>query len=117
MPDRRREEDLTRAQEGFVAVGVAGVWAWQVAREEGDDGKKPGPRKLLPDFDLIQWPGRVVYLIFDSDVAVNPKAAWGEYHLADLLQGRGADVRIVRLPTGPPDADGKPAKTGLDDYF
>jgi putative DNA primase/helicase len=111
------KKTLRGAQEGLVAVGIAGVWAWQVAREEGDDGKKTGPRKLLPDFDLIQWRGRVVYLIFDSDVAVNPNAAWGEYHLAVLLQTRGVDVRIVRLPPGPPDADGKPAKIGLDDFL
>jgi putative DNA primase/helicase len=111
------KKTLRAAQEGFVAVGVAGVWAWQVAREEDDDGKKTGPRKLLPDFDLIQWRGRVVYIIFDSDAGTNPKAGWGEYHLAILLQGRGADVRIVRLPPGPPDADGKPAKTGLDDFL
>jgi putative DNA primase/helicase len=111
------KKTLRVAQEGFVVVGVAGVWAWQVAREEGDDGKKQGPRKLLPDFDLIQWAGRTVYTVFNSDAALNPKAAWGEYHLAVLLQDRGADVRIVRLPQGLPGADGKPAKIGLDDFL
>jgi putative DNA primase/helicase len=111
------KKTLRGAQGGLVAVGVAGVWGWQLAREEDDDGKKMGSRQMLPDFDLIQLRSRVAYLIFDSDVAVNPKAGWGEYHLAALLQGRGADVRIVRLPPGAPDADGKPAKIGLDDYL
>jgi putative DNA primase/helicase len=111
------KKTLRASQEELVAVGVAGVWGWQLAREEDDDGKTQGPRMPLPDFDLIEWSGRVVYLIFDSDVAVNPKAAWGEYHLAIQLQGRGADVRIVRLPIGPLGADGKAAKVGLDDFL
>ena len=111
------KKTLRVAQEGIVAVGVGGVYGWQVAREEGDDGKKQGPRRLLPDFDLIVWPGRVVYLIFDSDAALNPMSAWGVFHLGRLLQERGADVRVVSLPPGPPDGDGKPGKVGADDFL
>ena len=111
------KKTLRVAQEGFVTIGVAGVWAWQLAREEGDDGKKRGERKLLPDFDLIRWAGRPTFLIFDSDSATNPKLAWGVYHLGQLLHARGADVRVVVLPPGPPGEDRKPAKVGADDYL
>src|SRR5262249_23126110 len=37
--------------------------------------------------------------------------------LAYQLACRGAAVKILRLPEGEPDADGEPAKVGLDDYL
>ncbi len=111
------KKTLRMAQEGFVAIGVAGVWAWQLAREEGDDGKKRGERKLLPDFDLIRWAGRPTFLIFDSDSAYEPEVAWGVYHLGQLLHALGADVRVVVLPPGPPGEDRKPAKSAPTTTF
>ncbi len=111
------KKTLRAAQEGLVAVGVASVWSWQVGRVEDDDGKKIGERKLLPDFDLIVWAGRRVYLIFDSDSTTRPILGWGVYYLGQLLQARGAEVRVVVLPPGDPGADGTPAKIGLDDFL
>ena len=111
------KKTLRVAQEGFVAVGVAGVWAWQLAREEGDDGKKRGERKAAARLrpDPVGRPPDVPYLRFG--LRYEPEAGLGVYHLGQLLHARGADVRVVVLPPGPPGEDRKPAKVGADDYL
>src|SRR5581483_5463626 len=93
-----------------------GVYAWQRKRPR-KDGKPVGRRELIPDFDGVQLAGRPVYLVFDSDAATNPNVGWAEWHLAGALRERGARVKVVRLPHGPPGPDGKPTKIGLDDFF
>ena len=63
----------------------------------------------------IPWQGRPVFVCFDSDAATNPNVARAEYALAECLTAKGADVRIVRLPTA---GDAKSGlKAGLDDFL
>ncbi len=99
-------------QDGFPCVGLVGVWGWQSKRPAGADGRKAGPRVLIPDLAAVAWAGRSVSVVFDSDAADKPEVRWAEWHLAQTLQALGADVRAVRLPPGPGGA-----KVGLDDFL
>lgn len=104
-------------QVGFACVGLGGVEAWSKKRETGPDGKKVGKRELIDDFDSIALNGREISIVFDSDSSQKPQIQRAEWGLAQALTERGAIVKVVRLPNGPPDADGNPTKIGLDDYL
>ncbi|MBY0459468.1 MAG: DUF3854 domain-containing protein, partial [Gemmataceae bacterium] len=99
-------------QHGFPCIGLSGVWAWQVNRSKGKDGRGTGTRRLLPDLQAVAWKGRSVFVAFDSDIADKPEVRWAEWHLCEALREAGADVRVVRLPGAD---DG--SKVGLDDYL
>ena len=85
---------------GYPTVGLGGVWSW-----------RQGP-KLIHLFDDIQWAGRKVHLIFDSDAMNNLQVLQAEQALAKVLSAAGALVRIVRIPAIP-----ALGKTGLDDLI
>ena len=104
-------------QEGFVCIGLGGVEAWSKKREKGPDGRKLGKRELISDFDVVALAGREVFIGFDSDLAEKPSVQWAEWNLSQALVELGAVVKVVRLPNGPPDANGEPTKIGLDDYL
>lgn len=114
---------LCADQHGFACIGLSGVFAWQVKQEEDEDGNKIGPRELIPDLDALPWQGRLVYIVYDSDLAQNQLVQWAEFYLAEALKARGADVRVVRLPGGDGgDGGDSPAeagkvKVGLDDFL
>lgn len=82
-----------------LVVGLGGVWSWRWSPKQTQPDGKLGKGKSRPidEFDIIAWRGRTVFLIFDSDVATNPKVAAAEHFLARELRGRGATVRIVRI--------------------
>ena len=92
---------------GFPTVALSGVWCWTSGRDSGT-----GQRHAIPDINLVEWKGRTVFVAFDSDKTSNQNVQAAERALADHLKARGADVRVVCLPSGP---DG--AKVGLDDYL
>jgi putative DNA primase/helicase len=71
----------------------------------------------LPAMDRIAWNRREVYIAFDSDISTNENVQDAEARLAAHLANRGAKVRVVRIPEGPPGPDGKPSKVGLDDFI
>jgi putative DNA primase/helicase len=81
------------------------------------EGRPTGPRELIPDLAAIPWRGRPTFVVFDSDAVTNQNVLRAEHQLASALTERGAVVKVVRLPPGQPDKDGKPTKVGLDDYF
>jgi putative DNA primase/helicase len=104
-------------QEGLPCIGLVGVYGWQKKRKQGPRGKAEGARELIDGLAPVRWGGRQVYVCFDSDAAENKNVQRAEWYLAQALQAKGAIVRVVRLPPGPPDADGKPTKVGLDDFL
>jgi hypothetical protein len=85
-----------------VVVGIGGVWSWRSSPKELQPDGRLGKGKSRPiaDLDLIQWTGRTVYLVFDSDAITNLKVSAAETALARELNSRGAHVHIVRLPGG-----------------
>lgn len=99
---------IAATQAGYACVGLTGVDCWSVSRPKGDRG----PRVLLPDLAALPLGGREVYVAFDSDAATNPNVRRAEMALGRALAGRGAAVRILRLPAGPAGE-----KVGLDDLL
>ncbi len=96
---------LKAYQEGLLCVGLAGVWSWRTKTSDG----RGVP---LPDLDKIPLEGRIVYVVFDSDIVSKPGVKAAESALAAELAKRGAQVLAIRLPAGP---NGE--KVGLDDYL
>lgn len=91
---------LRAAQERIVCVGLTGVTAWK---------DKAG---VIQDFNYIWLKGRKVFIVFDSDGAVNVNVKAAEIALAKELRRRGATVEAIRIPPGPAGR-----KEGLDDYL
>lgn len=92
---------LKATLDGFPAIGLVGVWGWQRKRERDASDRGVGERQLIPDLETVAWIGRSVAIIFDSDAAQKPEVRQAETALAQTLIGRGAVVRIVRLPDLP----------------
>lgn len=91
------------AKYGITCIALGGVWCFRAASKG---------LALLPCFDQVEWSGRVVTIMFDSDAANNPDIIRAENALARALLGLGAVPRIARLPSVP-----GLKKTGLDDYL
>ena len=96
------KKTLAANQAGFPTIGLVGVFGW----------KKKDEASLLPTLDRIEWTKRRVIIAFDSDIAENVNVQQAEKWLCHHLKNRGADVKVIRLPSG---EDG--AKVGLDDYL
>jgi hypothetical protein len=99
-------------QEGFPCLGLVGVDAWSKPRKKDAAGRRIGKRELLPDLSVVAWTGRVVTIVYDSDLAEKPEVACAERALAQALTTAGANVRVARLSARP---DG--TKMGLDDFL
>ena len=85
---------------GLPCVSLTGVWMYL------------HDRLVVPDLDEIPLDGRLVRVVFDSDVTRKPAVAEALLRFCAALHRRGARVDVVYLPEG---ADGE--KVGLDDYF
>ena len=107
---------LCSCQAGVPCIGLAGVWSWQKKREKDENGRGQGERRLIDDLDQIDWAGREVPIIFDTDPRRNPSVAQAKAELFRVLSERGAQPVDVAMPTGPADGDGVPTKMALDDY-
>jgi putative DNA primase/helicase len=93
------------ASQGLPAIALNGVYGFR--------GKNAtGGAAVLPDWEYIPVNERIVYLVFDSDAATNPRVEAALFRVARFLGSRRAIVKIVHLPHG---ENGK--KTGLDDFF
>ncbi|MGA2465525.1 MAG: DUF3854 domain-containing protein [Thermodesulfobacteriota bacterium] len=100
------KKTLKMNQEGLYCIGLGGLWNWADGSEE---------KNLIPDFDLIEWKGREVYLDPDNDFLKpdrhGDKKNTGQAvkELAYQLIDRGAKAFIVYLPEGD--------EKGIDDYL
>jgi hypothetical protein len=84
-------------------IAVSGVWSWRT--------QDNGVSLPIADLDRIDWNGRTVRIVFDSDATRKSAVQAAEQAFARELAGRGATVFGVRLP----DTGGK--KVGLDDFL
>ena len=91
---------LKANQEGLACVAVGGLWNWQTAG------------RPIADLDRIDWYEREAVIVPDSDVWTRPDLLQPVFALGKELEGRGAKVAVLKLPSG---AGG--AKVGLDDYL
>jgi AAA domain/Domain of unknown function (DUF3854) len=98
-------------QAGLDVAGFAGVWSWR----KRDDDHESQP---IDDLRKIDWRGRTVLIIFDSDAVTNRQVQAAERALKQELQRRGALVSIVRLPEPTfEEAQSLGPKFGLDDFL
>lgn len=90
-------------KEGLPCIGLGGVWSFMSAKHN-----KP----LIDDFDKIEWQGREVHLVFDSDLSTNAQVSKALSILSKRLSNLGANI-IMRFI--PPTEEGE--KQGLDDFL
>ena len=90
---------------GLVCIALLGVWNWRGTNELGG-------KAALPDWEAIALNGRLIYIVFDSDVMTKPAVHAALLRLKAFLETRQAKVRLVYLPDSD---DGR--KVGLDDFL
>ncbi len=93
------KKTLAAHQAGLNSVGIGGLWNWLSAGQPIDDLR------------LIDWGGREVTLIPDSDVFNRLDLLRAVYALGRELQSLGAAVYVAQIPHA------GTAKVGLDDYL
>ena len=93
------KKTLAAQQAGLNAVGIGGVWNWV---------SKGSP---INDIGLIDWDGREVEIVPDSDVWERQDLMRAIYALGRELKRLGGSVSLVVIPSQ--DSE----KVGLDDYF
>ena len=98
---RKADSAISR---GLCCVALTGV---DLYRDPG----APVPR-LHEDFDSFALRGRRVFIAYDSDVMIKDGVRRALAEFSTLLQQRGAEVKLVYLPS-----QSNSAKVGLDDYF
>jgi putative DNA primase/helicase len=88
-----------RVDKRILPVGLGGVWGWRgrigkAATPDGCGADEVGP---LPDLAYFSA-GRTVCVLFDSNVATNPKVQAARNALIAVLRKQKADVRVLDLP-------------------
>ncbi len=89
----------------LCCVALLGVWSFRGMNEHGG-------KVALADWESIALNGRMVYIVFDSDVMVKPEVHGALSRLKAFLERRGAIVLVIYLPAGQGGT-----KTGLDDFL
>lgn len=89
---------------GECVIGLLGVWNFKGKNEFGGT-------TFLADWDYIALEGRLVYIVFDSDVMTKLHVRQALYRLTEHLRRKGANVYHIYLPSFNGD------KVGVDDYL
>jgi hypothetical protein len=103
---------------GLQIVALPGIWNWRTESVLTEllpeyKGKQPDADALLPALAQIDWKGKKVCLLYDSDIVPGHAAYDAFPRLAEQLYRLGClEVQIISLP--PVLEEGK---TGLDDFF
>jgi hypothetical protein len=103
--------------QGLPIMGLGGVWSWRTLTEEAAllaEGEKLGDETaLLPELAQVNWVGKSICLLYDSDIVPGHKAYDAFPRLGEQLYRLGAsEVQIISLPSV---AQGQ--KVGLDDFI
>jgi hypothetical protein len=86
----------------FLPIAVPGVWNWRKTED--------GVKSWIADLNRIQWAGRTVVILFDSNVHWNQSVKAARVQFAYLLRGWGAQALHAELPNDP-------TINGPDDYL
>ena len=96
----------TLASQGVCAIAlVGGVWGFRGTN-------KHGGKVILPDLEHVALNGRLVYVVFDSDLATKPNVQAALKALYRFLRERQARPGLVRWPE-----EFHYAKVGVDDFL
>jgi len=93
------KKTLAAHQAGMNAAGIGGLWNWLTNGEP------------IADLKLIEWDGRDIIIIPDSDVFQRQDLLRAVYALGRELRERGAFVTVAQI------VQPGPKKIGLDDYL
>ena len=93
--------------EGFNCIGIGGVWNW-LSKTKEDKSQS----LAIKDFQLIEWKGRTVIIVFDSDSLFNSNIQHAIKKLRDKFVELGADPYRIDLPH-----EAGNNKVGLDDFL
>lgn len=93
------------ALHGLTAVDLIGVWNFRGRNAHGG-------KVALAEWEWVALNARKTYIVFDSDVMTKPEVYKALVRLKDLLEHRGAKVKLIYLPAM---EDG--SKQGVDDYL
>lgn len=103
--DRAAWHGLSDAAETprFLALGLQGVnnFRGKVGKETTSSGEKVSVKGLIPDFGLIEWKERKVFILFDANVATNHDVKIARLAFANILIELGAEVYLTDLPEMP----------------
>ena len=103
--------------QGLPIVGLSGVFNWRTSGPEAEllaEGEMlKDSEALLPELAQVDWGGKKVNLLYDSDITPGHRSYDAFPRLAEQLYRLGAEeVRILSLPSV---AQGQ--KTGLDEFI
>lgn len=98
----KKEDSLISRAE--CAIGLLGVWNFKGKNEFGGT-------TFLADWDYVALKGRLVYIVFDSDLMTKPEVRQALERLTEHLRRKGGKVFHIYLPS--PNGE----KVGVDDYL
>lgn len=84
----------------FVPVAIPGVWNWlgTIGKTGGPKGERLDVKGPIADLSRIEWSGRKVFIIFDTNVHTNDSVKWARKGISRELATRLAAVQLVNLP-------------------
>src|SRR5262249_40444817 len=93
------------ASHGQCTIALAGVWGFKGTNAHGG-------KVILPDWEHVALNGRVVYVVFDSDIYQKPHVETALKALYRFLRARQAQPALVRWPE-----EYRQTKIGIDDFL
>jgi predicted P-loop ATPase len=99
----------------FVPIGLQGVYSWRgkIGRIEDE---RPGTwrnvKGAIADLGRVEWPGRHVVLLYDTNVKANEGVAQARRGLTRELESRGAEISWFDWPSDIPET-----VNGIDDFL
>ena len=96
----------------FIPIAIAGVWNWRgtVGKTNDRHGERVDVKGPIADLDRVAWQGRLVFIVFDTNVHSNDSVKWARMGISRDLGKRGAKVDFINLP---PDS----GVNGVDDLL
>jgi hypothetical protein len=84
----------------FIPIAIAGVWNWRgtIGKTGGPRGERVDIKGPINDLNRIEWAGRTVFILFDTNVHTNDSVKWARKGIARELASRRAEVRLITLP-------------------
>jgi hypothetical protein len=84
----------------FIPIAIAGVWNWRgnIGKTGGPNGERLDVKGPIPDLNRIEWTGRTVFIVFDTNVQTNDSVKWARLGISRELASRQAKTLFVNLP-------------------
>jgi hypothetical protein len=84
----------------FIPIAIAGVWNWRgkIGKTGGPKGERLDLKGPISDLSRIEWNGRTVFIVFDTNVHTNDSVKWARKGISRELTTRRAKVELVNLP-------------------